>query len=789
MPLTPSDALWRVAILRPPFAELTYAAPSYPDGGWSVGLRVLVPLGKALAVGVLLAPEAEAPGEHALKELLWPLERTPLLDTAYLELAATLAARHAAPLGQVLAALLPAGLRTAQVRFRLDGFDFPSRMIARDLTALEPRRREQAALLWREGRMEVAARRPSGHDWLRLACDPPWPLRPGALRQAEILDYLFDNGPAPRARLLAALGQNAAAPLRTLIKREAVLAGPEPLAEEEVSCAAEPGLARAEATNSQQAAVDGLAADLDRALMNGESASRLLFGVTGSGKTLVYLRLALRCLKAGRPALILAPEVALACAVWKTAQEYFQAVMPEAEVMLSHGYQAPARKEAHFFRAAQGEPLVVVGTRSALFLPLSAPGLIVVDEEHDESYKQEERLAYQAKEVAWFRARQAGALLLLGSATPDVKTFHAAHAGGLGLVELPRRVGRRPLPEMRLVDIRDPKQAPLAQETLSELHDALEAGDQALIMLNRRGYAPLMYCLDCEATLKCRECEVGLTYHKARERLLCHYCGLSLGFPLTCPTCGGSNFLTMGEGTEQLEERLTQLLPEDTVVLRLDRDAARRQERMEQILRDFAAGKAQVLVGTQMLSKGHNFPQVTRVVVADGDLGLNLPDYRAAERSFQLLVQVAGRAGRGDKPGRVLIQTRNPAHPVWGQVMHADYRSFYEREIGLRERFGYPPFTRLALIRASYPAGMEGGAQWLGEISRVLRTAGTEAGVRVLGPAPAPLAMLRGRKRFNCLLKAADWPGVRRVFAAARHLAKPGADERLSLDLDPVNML
>jgi len=347
------------------------------------------------------------------------------------------------------------------------------------------------------------------------------------------------------------------------------------------------------------------------------------------------------------------------------------------------------------------------------------------------------------------------------------------------------------MPEVSLVNIaglKDPDE-PFAPETLEAIQGTLDAGDQLIVMLNRRGYSPVMYCLACEEVPKCPDCQVGLTYHKLRERLVCHYCGLSHPYPMPCAKCGGVTFVPMGEGTERLEEYFLRTLGHEVKVLRMDRDSARRQERMEEILRRFREGEAQVLVGTQMLSKGHHFPGVTLVVVANADMGLYLPDYRAAERTYQLLVQVSGRAGRGDKPGRVLVQTRNPAHPFWDFVLRADYQGFYAREIASRQRFRYPPFTRLALLRLSCPANQEHAQLALSAFAKALREAARELNVEVLGPAPAPLAQLRGRKRFNCLLKSADWQPIRTLFAALSRAEAAPKGFRLELDQDPVNML
>ena len=295
-----------------------------------------------------------------------------------------------------------------------------------------------------------------------------------------------------------------------------------------------------------------------------------------------------------------------------------------------------------------------------------------------------------------------------------------------------------------------------------------------------------MYCIDCGKVARCPHCDIGLTYHKGRERLVCHYCGYSVPFPSPCPSCKGLHFHPMGQGTARVEEYIGTLLPPGGRVLRLDRDSTRRPGRMEEILESFARQEAQVLVGTQMLSKGHHFPHVTLAVVADGDIGLNLPDYRAAERTFQLLVQSSGRAGRGGKPGQVIIQTRDVNHYCWQYVKNGDYEGFYEHEIALRRRRRYPPFINLALLRISYPMDWVDGPTQLARITALLRS--ESKGVTVLGPAPAPLPLLRGRRRFQCLLKAGDWQSIRALYGVLLPLASP-PNLRISLDIDPVNML
>lgn len=776
--------LWQVALTAQPYTTLTYDRPDWlPE--LRPGMRVLVPVRNRLHVGLTWEQVGQAPQGVAPRALLWPMEREPLLNAARMELIASLAGRQMAPLGRILAVALPAGLRSASLRFAVDLEGLPRRLTPRDLAHLHEGECARLCRAWEEGamrpvRQEAERRR---EVWVRLIMDPPWPVRPNAQRQIALLEFLLAHGPRSLAVLRHALGPGLSEVLRRLTRAGVIACGEAPATpgDELTSVQSEPG-ATFESSEEQRAAL----ATLIPLLEARRFATALVHGVTGSGKTHVYLELARRCLEAGRDVLLLAPEVALACVLFGAALRRF----PHREVVLYHGSQSPARREAAFVHLARARgPVLLVGTRSALFAPLRDPGLVVMDEEHDGSFKQEDGLAYQAKEVAWGLVKASNGLLVLGSATPDLKTYHAAMAGELPVVRLTGRVGGGHLPEVTLADISGLKGAPFAPAALAALDETLAAGEQAVILLNRRGYSPLMYCLDCGQVVRCPDCDVAMTYHKARERLVCHYCGKSWGYPLICPGCGGVNFLPMGEGTERLEEFLRKRVPPDAGILRLDRDTTRRQERLEEILATFRRGEAQVLVGTQMLSKGHHFPLVTLVLVTDGDLGLYLPDYRAAERSFQLLVQVSGRAGRGERSGRVVIQTRNPGHPFWNFVVHGDYQGFYRQEIESRRRFGYPPFVKLGLVRLSFPAGWDGGPKLLAQAGRLLCGQSVRSGVRVLGPVPAPLGMLRSRQRFNCLLKGQDWQAIRLVFAALDHWNPDRERLRLALDLDPVNML
>jgi len=737
---------------------------------------------------VVLGPGEALPEGVAARDIVWPLELSPLLSPEYVALAESLATRQMARTGQVLATLLPAGLKAAKAKmvFRHEGKKVELSLGRLEQASVALNKLAEAWLAG-EARLSVCAAEPE--PAYRLLVDPPWPVRPGASAQLAVLEMLLTRGQATRAQLREVLGPGIPQAVRTLEGKGHIVLGPPPEESEESAVITEQE-GRPVLTGEQQAALDALVPLLE------QGGERLVHGITGSGKTRLYFELAERALNRGRSVLILAPEVALASALRDRARSWFG-----FEPLYSHGYQTPVRRERTFREAAAARKVhLVIGTRSALFLPAPNVGLIILDEEHDASFKQDERLPYQAKEVAFFKARQSGALLLLGSATPDVKTYQAALDGAAPMVTMLHRAGAGRLPEVELVDMAPRDKAVqltrdmaasdgvglLTQGCVCELTQTLARGEQAMILLNRRGYAPLLFCLDCEQVVRCPSCEVSLTYHKGRERLVCHYCGQSFGFPRPCPSCGGCNFLPMGEGTELLEEQLTTVLPPEISVARLDRDAARRAGRAEAILTDFAKGRSQVLVGTQMLTKGHDFPEVTLVIVADGDRGFNLPDYRARERSFQMLVQVAGRAGRGDKPGRVLIQTRNPQDSFWEIIRRADYPGFFAQEIVNRQKYGYPPFVKLGLVRVSYPRDYEQGDRALSMLAQALR--GTP-GVRVLGPAPAPIALVRDRRRFNCLLKAQDWPSIRQCYAKALSVLGTHSKVRLQLDLDPVDMM
>jgi primosomal protein N' (replication factor Y) len=772
---------WDVAIVSAPFSTLTYELPGYfPASFWHAGLAAVVPMGRGYRIGVLLGPSTLDHSRFRIRKVLWPACSRDCLDSGYIALLQDLALRQSQPPGRVLGNVLPRFLKEANPLF-LDNATGEEITVS-GLARLDESVRRDLAARWIVGSMVRKYVAPKEEKYCYVVQDPPWPIRPNAMRQWDILHYLWDNRGAAWSQIRrevegATTGILDALAAKGLVGIRSTPYEPEPPAPRESG-------ETFPLSGEQQQSLETLLDLLDKPA----PASCLVHGVTGSGKTRVYMELARACLNSGKRVLLLAPEVAIALQLFAEARGFF----PDREVLLYHGYQSSRTRETTFARMAEdSEPLLVVGTRSALFLPGPDPGVIILDEEHDGSFKQDERLVYHAKEVGYYRVRRSNGLLVLGSATPDMKTFHAANEQDIGLVSMTRRIGTTTLPEIRLVDLKTSPavDGPFAEVCRQELDRALAAGDQIIIMHNRRGYAPVLYCEDCGESAQCPHCRISLTYHKDVNRMVCHYCGFTRPFPMICDHCGGSIFQPVGAGTEKLEEFLCRSLPEGTGIARLDRDSSRRQGQMEQILEEFARGHQQVLVGTQMLSKGHHFPGVTLVVVVDGDLGLNLPDYRATERTFQLLVQVAGRAGRGEKPGTVLIQTRNPEHYCWGFVRNNDYIGFYTQEIERRRRFSYPPFVKLGLLRVSYPLDWADGNDRMHHVREVIHNQGIRLGLRILGPAPAPLQALRGRLRFQCLIKADTWPVIRQLFAAVDHHFGNDRHLRFTYDLDPVNML
>ncbi len=572
----------------------------------------------------------------------------------------------------------------------------------------------------------------------------------------------------------------------------------------------------------QQQALDSIA----RQLTDGGFRANLLYGITGSGKTAVYMAAMQRALDLDRSAILLVPEIGLTPA---TAAQLHHAFGDE--VAMLHSALTPEERAEQWHRIRRGEARIVVGTRSAIFAPAVRLGLIIVDEEHDSSYKQEENPRYHARDVAVMRAKLAEAPVVLGSATPSLESWHNAARGRYTLIEMPERVNQRPLPEVELIDMRQEFQETgqeqlFSRRLIAETEATLARGEQAIILLNRRGYSFVVMCRACGERLECENCAVALTHHKhlafqemapvpdkelycgdcanaitherslssadararAGQRLECHYCGFRRTVPKLCPKCESEHLYFLGAGSQQGEQRLQEIFPHARIG-RMDRDTVRSRHDMERLLIRLHSGEINLLVGTQMIAKGHDIHGVTLVGVVGADYALNLPDFRAAERVFQLLTQVSGRAGRGESPGRVVVQSYHPDHYSIQCAQAHDYRGFTAKELKYRRWMHYPPYGVIAniLVRS---LRMEEAAGWAAALGKWFQSAELP-GIRVLGPASAPIAKIKRTYRFHLLVKAERRDALSRALHAAREFADQAGIPRSSLvfDMDAISLM
>jgi primosomal protein N' (replication factor Y) (superfamily II helicase) len=523
----------------------------------------------------------------------------------------------------------------------------------------------------------------------------------------------------------------------------------------------------------------------------GEFGVQLLHGVTGSGKTEVYLRAVQETLARGKTALVLVPEIALTLWIGRQCRSWFGARFEGVAVL--HSALSDVERAREWWRVRNGEARVVVGTRSAVFAPLENIGLIIVDEEQESSFKQEETPRYHGRDVAIVRAKMESALALLGSATPSMETYHHAREGKYELLTLASRVADRSLASVEIVDLREDFQqthqrSPISAALHAGIRECLANGTQALVLINRRGYSWSVLCRSCGASVQCVNCSISMTHHKQRNRLECHYCGSIQAIPKVCPKCQSKYVYFFGEGSEHLEERLRKEFP-GARIARLDRDTARTKRQYQETLGAFAGGALDILVGTQMLAKGHDFQRVTLVGVVSADSSLSLPDFRAAERTFQLLTQVAGRAGRGELKGRVLIQTFYPEHYAIQDAVKQDYAAFFERELHFRRMMAYPPFTSLANVIVR-DTSLEKTIRWSRQLGEYF-SPHDDKGVRILGPATAPLARLKKEHRFQFLLKSPKRSVLTKLLSGALAYcdAKEIPQTAILVDMDPLSLL
>ena len=700
------------------------AAPPRP------GERVRVPFGRQRAIGIVTthAGSSELPRAQ-LKSVTEAVDTTPLWDESTFGVLRWAADYYHHPLGDVLFGALPRMLREGAAASREE-------------------------TVWRISEAGRAA----------LAAGP----RLGR-RQQALVETVGDGGITAAA--IAAAGHGAA--LRALAARgwlESSLRPPEPPP-------SGAGRAGPVLTVDQSAAVSAIGSSL------GSFGVFLLHGVTGSGKTEVYLRVIERVLQAGRGALVLVPEIALTPQLVGRFRERLAAPVVALHSSLADG----ARLEAWRAARAGGAP-VVIGTRSAVFTPMPSLGLVVVDEEHDGSYKQQEGFRYSGRDLAVMRAQRAGIPVVLGSATPSLESISNAAAGRYVRLSLPERTGRAGKPRVTVVDLRvNPARDGLSPPASAAIERHLADRGQVLVFLNRRGYAPTLFCTGCGWIAPCKACDARLTVHLSRARLACHHCGAEAPMPFACPQCA-SELAPVGEGTERVETALTQRFPAAPLV-RIDRDVIRRRGDMEAALASVADGRSRILLGTQMLTKGHDFPNVTLVVVLAADQGLFGADFRASERLAQQIVQVAGRAGRGDRPGEVLIQTSYPEHPLLKCLITAGYEGFAALALEERRAAGWPPYAHLALLRADSPARPEVNAFL--EDAAAAAPAALRAGIRIFGPAPAALARRAGRHRAQLLVESTSRGALQAFLSGwveAIVALKPPRPLRWSLDVDPAEV-
>ena len=724
-------AIVRVALPIPLPQVFDYVAAD--AGAADVGRCVKVPFGRGDRNGLIVALGDEAEVEPGRLKAVHHIQRAvPPLPADWLELVGFVARYYHAPLGEVVALALPPGLR------RADGV---SDADEDPLLDIAPPGREALA----------GAKRAS---------------RALALLQA----LAAETGPWRRSVIRALDGGEAVGELL----RRGWLAE----TEGEGGGAAGTG-ALPELTAEQAAAVD--------AILGGGAGFRpwLLHGVTGSGKTEVYLRLAAHMLAQGRQVLMLVPEIALTPQLEQRVAQRFAA----ANVVSLHSALADGARSRGFVQALSGRADIVLGTRLAVFAPLPRLGLILVDEEHDASYKQQEGVRYSARDVAVWRARQRDVPVVLGSATPSLETWYHAKSERYALQTLNQRAVAATLPVVRCIDTRriklDEGLSPGLQAAIAQ---RLERGEQSLVFLNRRGYAPVLSCPSCGWVSRCPHCTANLVVHLADRRLRCHHCGCDGPIPHACPSCGNQDIQPFGRGTQRIEARLAELFPQARV-LRVDRDAARTRKQWEKLLDTIAAGEADILVGTQMMAKGHDFPKLTLVGVIGADSSLHAADFRAPERLFQQLMQVGGRAGRGTLPGEVLIQTEYPMHPLYLHLAKHDFDAFARMALQERRAAGFPPFTHQAMLRADAPA-LEDAVEFLRHARRLAEERAPE-GLRLYDPVPMRMTRLARRERAQLLVEA-DQRGPLQAFLAewmaVLYRQRTARELRWQLDVDPLDV-
>jgi primosomal protein N' (replication factor Y) len=787
----------------------TYLLPETLRYRVRTGSRVLAPFGARKLAGVVLRTHSEKPPAPA-RELLRLLDEEPALDDELLKLGKWISSYYCAPLGEVLRAMTPlagdlrrgkvfsltkSGRDAArQLHLNEAGAEDPATEILRLLEVralsasyLKQKVQKAAAVLRaleKKGFVEaedVAAERdPLRASAARLRAE--FIRRPAAEKlpkaERELLSYLELHPGSHNVAELEPMVPKASTAARALARRELVN-----LTLEAVAASAFPFRAPHLLNRDQQAAFDRIGAALEEKQFR----TFLLEGVTGSGKTEVYLKAIDRTLELGRSALMLVPEIGLTPAVAGQFHHRFG-----ERVAILHSAFHDSERAQEWRRIRSGEARVVVATRSGVFAPVRDLGLIIVDEEHDQSYKQQETPRYHGRDVAIVRARDAGAAVVLGSATPSLESRFNAERGKYERLVLPERVESRPMPVVEVIDTRQEfletrKQATFSRALIDAVTERLDNGEQSMLLLNRRGFSSFMTCRACGERLECPNCSVTLTFHRRDRRMLCHYCNFSSRVPERCPKCDSDHIQFLGLGSERVEDELHGAFPRARIA-RIDRDTTGGKRDYEAILAKFRAGEFDILVGTQMIAKGHDIPNVTLVGIVSADTGLGLQDFRAAERTFQLLTQAAGRAGRGNTPGIVLMQTINPDHYAIRFAAEQDYEKFYAKELEFRRLMHYPPFSALANVIVRGTREEEALAR-SAALGRLVNPA--PEGVKILGPAAASLARLKNEYRYQMLIKTSSRKRLNEILGRVRGFAaaEKWNPTALMIDVDPMTIL
>ena len=733
-----------VVFSEQPFGPLSYRIPDKLRERLVPGQRVQVPLGRGNRpmIGYCTAVETRPVAGRPLKEILAVVDPQPLVSPAMLRLTAWMSAHYLCPWGQVLHGVVPAGVRGQAGTREMTFLSVPPDVAANLSTLRLPAKQLDA---------------------LRMLAASPRPLTPPELAQAA------------RCTL---------APINELRKKKLVKAEVRRIQHMELEEVPEVREEHLHLNEDQQAALDQILA----ALKEQRHETVLMHGVTGSGKTEVYIRAIDEVIGFGRQAIVLVPEISLTPQTRQRFRSRF------SSVAVLHSHLSDAERHWHWQRISRGEVQVVVGARSAVFAPTPNLGLIVIDEEHDPSFKQNETPRYHARDVALQRAIDERVPLVLGSATPSLESWALAKAGKFRLVDMPKRVSDRPLPDVATIDLRDEFHSRHSRGAVSRpLHQAIDQSlkddGQVILLLNRRGYSTHIQCPACGYVARCPHCDLALTHHREGEKVVCHYCDFEQQAPARCPECAFDGIRYSGLGTQRLEAEIRSRFP-GVPVLRMDSDTMQRPGSHEKALAKFRAGEVKILLGTQMIAKGLDFPNVTLVGVINADTALHLPDFRASERTFQLVTQVAGRTGRGDKGGRVLVQTFSPDHPAIQAAVRHDYQMFADTELPVRTEHGFPPAT--VMIRLIARGDSEPAVEaWMQAAVDKLRAGLDATGIdyRCLGPAPCPIARLRGKFRYHALLSGADGDALRKSMREATESMQPTEDVQWVVDVDPVDLL